>query len=57
MAGRVLSGTLSPMLMEAIGSVLVETAASTKTLHADVRGSLIELQLVKPPFVELKRPS
>jgi aminomethyltransferase len=54
-AGRVLSGTLSPMLLEAIGSVLVETAAASRPLHADVRGSLVELHLVKPPFVELKK--
>jgi aminomethyltransferase len=54
-AGRVLSGTLSPMLMEAIGSVLVETPAADKPLHVDVRGSLIELHLVKPPFVQLKK--
>jgi aminomethyltransferase len=53
--GRVLSGTLSPMLTEAIGSALVETAAASASLHVDVRGSLIELQLVKPPFVELKK--
>jgi aminomethyltransferase len=54
-AGRVLSGTLSPMLTEAIGTALVEAPAAAKPLHADVRGSLIELQLVKPPFVELKK--
>jgi aminomethyltransferase len=56
-AGRVLSGTLSPVLTEAIGSALVETPAASKPLKVDVRGSLIELQLVKPPFVELKKPS
>jgi aminomethyltransferase len=56
-AGRVLSGTLSPMLSEAIGSALVEAAATAAPLHVDVRGSLIELQLVKPPFVPLKKPS
>jgi aminomethyltransferase len=56
-AGRVLSGTLSPMLTEAIGSALVETSAAAKPLFADVRGSLIELQLVKPPFVEIKKAS
>jgi aminomethyltransferase len=56
-AGRVLSGTLSPMLSEAIGSALVEAAAAAAPLHVDVRGSLIELQLVKPPFVPLKKPS
>jgi aminomethyltransferase len=54
-AGRVLSGTLSPVLTEAIGSALIEAPAAAKPLHADVRGSLIELQLVKPPFVELKK--
>jgi aminomethyltransferase len=54
-AGRVLSGTLSPILAEAIGSALVEAAAAARPLNVDVRGSLIELQLVKPPFVELKK--
>jgi aminomethyltransferase len=54
-AGRVLSGTLSPMLTEAIGSALVEAPAAAKPLSVDVRGSLIELQLVKPPFVPLKK--
>jgi aminomethyltransferase len=54
--GRVLSGTLSPMLAEAIGSALVEAPAAAGPLFADVRGSLIELHLVKPPFIELKKP-
>ncbi len=54
-AGRVLSGTLSPILSEAIGTALVESSAADKPLQADVRGSLIELRLVKPPFVELKK--
>jgi aminomethyltransferase len=53
--GRVLSGTLSPMLLEAIGSALVETAAASTQLRADVRGSLIDLRLVKPPFIEIKK--
>jgi aminomethyltransferase len=53
--GRVLSGTLSPMLSEAIGSALVEAAAAAKPLQVDIRGSLIQLQLVKPPFIELKK--
>jgi glycine cleavage system T protein (aminomethyltransferase) len=56
-AGRVLSGTLSPILAEAIGTALVEAPAAAKPLFADVRGSLIELQLVKPPFVQLKKAS
>jgi aminomethyltransferase len=53
--GRVLSGTLSPILAEAIGSALVETPAAAHALRVDVRGSLIDLRLVKPPFVELKK--
>jgi aminomethyltransferase len=55
--GRVLSGTLSPILNEAIGSALVDTAAAGAALAVDIRGTRINLQLVKPPFVELKKPS
>ncbi|HEY1792294.1 MAG TPA: glycine cleavage system aminomethyltransferase GcvT [Opitutaceae bacterium] len=55
--GRVLSGTMSPILSEAIGSALVERGDAAKPLHVDVRGALIHLQLVKPPFVELKKPA
>ncbi len=53
--GRVLSGTLSPILNEAIGSALVTTAAALQPLAVDIRGTKISLQLVKPPFVELKK--
>jgi aminomethyltransferase len=53
--GRVLSGTLSPILAEAIGSALVSVEAAACALSVDVRGSLIELHLVKPPFIELKK--
>ena len=53
--GRVLSGTLSPILQEAIGSALVETAAATAPLAVDVRGASVALQLVRPPFVPLGR--
>lgn len=53
--GRVLSGTLSPILNEAIGSALVSTAAATQPLAVDIRGTKLPLQLVKPPFVELKK--
>jgi len=53
--GRVLSGTLSPILNEAIGSALVSTAALTQTLEVDIRGTKLPLQLVKPPFVPLKK--
>lgn len=53
--GRVLSGTLSPILSEAIGSALVDAPAVATQLRVDVRGSLIDLRLVKPPFIELKK--
>ena len=52
-AGTVVSGTLSPMLNEAIGSALVDAAA--QPLAVDIRGAKINLQLVKPPFVPLKK--
>jgi aminomethyltransferase len=55
--GRVLSGTLSPLLNEAIGSALVTTAAAAAPLLVDIRGTKLNLQLVKPPFVELKKSS
>jgi aminomethyltransferase len=53
--GRVLSGTLSPMLNEAIGSALVATPAAAQPLGVDIRGARMNLHLVKPPFVELKK--
>jgi len=55
--GRVLSGTLSPILNEAIGSALVATASAAQPLAVDIRGTKLNLQLVKPPFVELKKAS
>lgn len=55
--GRVLSGTLSPILNEAIGSALVPAAAIGQPLLVDIRGTKLNLQLVKPPFVDLKKPS
>ena len=60
--GQVVSGTLSPILNEAIGSALVLTAslssealAKDGPLAVDIRGTRINLQLVKPPFVPLKQ--
>ncbi len=54
--GRVLSGTMSPILGEAIGSAVVPAAAvDAGGLCVDVRGTKFTLQLVKPPFVELKK--
>jgi aminomethyltransferase len=53
--GSVVSGTLSPILNEAIGSALVESAAAREQLTVDIRGTRLNLQLVKPPFVPLKK--
>ncbi len=53
--GRVVSGTLSPMINEAIGSALVEAAAAKEPMLVDIRGTKLNLQLVKPPFVPLKK--
>jgi aminomethyltransferase len=50
-AGEVVSGTMSPILNEAIGSALVRTGATD--LSVDVRGDAIKLTVVKPPFVPL----
>ncbi len=56
-AGEVRSGTLSPVLYEAIGSALVAAEFAAQPLQVDIRGALIDLQLVKPPFVALKKSS
>ena len=53
--GQVVSGTLSPIINESIGSALVATAALKDQLSVDIRGTLLNLQLVKPPFVPLKK--
>ncbi len=53
--GTVVSGTLSPTLNEAIGSALVASPATTAPLYTDIRGERLHLQVVKPPFVPLKK--
>jgi len=57
--GRVLSGTLSPVLNEAIGSALVDAraaAAVTNTpLSVDLRGQRVVLHPARPPFVPLPK--
>jgi aminomethyltransferase len=55
--GTVLSGTLSPVLNEAIGSAIVGATAASRELRVDIRGTKLSLNLVKPPFVELKKSS
>ncbi len=57
--GRVLSGTLSPGLGEAIGSALVPASAvaAGAEFAVEIRGTRFNLSLVKPPFVELKKSS
>jgi len=63
--GQVVSGTLSPILGEAIGSALVDSAVaqaasvpdSVAPLWVDIRGARLNLQLVKAPFVPLKKTS
>jgi len=53
--GQVASGTLSPILNEAIGSALVRADAAAQPLAVDIRGARIALQPVKPPFVPLPK--
>ena len=50
--GRVLSGTLSPLLGQPIGSALVESAAlaTDGPLSVDLRGNLMELERAQPPL-------
>lgn len=52
--GEVVSGTFSPILNEAIGSVLINAgAAKGAALAVDVRGKEMAIERAKPPFVEL----
>lgn len=53
--GTVVSGTLSPILNEAIGSMHVKTAVLDQELAVDLRGKRTVLQPVKPPFLPLKK--
>jgi aminomethyltransferase len=53
--GHVVSGTLSPILNEAIGSALIDANVAQEPLAVDIRGAKLNLSLVKPPFVPLKK--
>ena len=55
--GAVLSGTMSPLLGEAIGTAVLPLSLAKSELHVDIRGTKFTLHLVKPPFVELKKSS
>lgn len=48
--GKVLSGTLSPILNRPIGSALVETSALDQPMMVQLRGHQIPLILKKPPL-------
>lgn len=48
--GIVLSGTLSPILNEAIGTALLLPAARPSPLRVEIRGKSQPIELVKPPF-------
>ncbi|HVU39110.1 MAG TPA: glycine cleavage system aminomethyltransferase GcvT, partial [Opitutales bacterium] len=55
--GKILSGTLSPILNQPIGSALVARAAldSGASLTVDIRGTAIPLRLAKPPLHKIPR--
>ncbi|MGK0463838.1 MAG: aminomethyltransferase [Lentimonas sp.] len=48
--GKVLSGTLSPMLGSPIGSALVSAGARADELFVDLRGNRSALKIAKPPL-------
>jgi aminomethyltransferase len=52
---RAESPVLSPVLNEAIGSALVDSVSAGEPLAVDIRGTKLNLHLVKPPFVSLKK--
>lgn len=48
--GKVLSGTLSPILSCPIGSAIVRTETKDQPLFVDLRGNQLALQIAKPPL-------
>lgn len=48
--GTVTSGTLSPMLNEAIGAALISPEAENQRLSVDIRGKKHSVDRVQPPF-------
>lgn len=55
-AGVVLSGTLSPHLNEAVGTVLLRKDALKTNLFVEIRGQAAPLEIVKPPFYRRAKP-
>jgi len=53
--GTVLSGTLSPILNEAIGTALIPAGSVGASLWADIRGTRVPLRVVSPPLVPLPK--
>ena len=48
--GKVLSGTLSPIVECPIGSAIVQADATETQLFVDLRGNRLPLQIAKPPL-------
>ena len=48
--GKVVSGTLSPILEKPIGSALIASEAKNKPLFVDLRGNRMELKVTRPPL-------
>ncbi|MBT5815590.1 MAG: glycine cleavage system aminomethyltransferase GcvT [Opitutales bacterium] len=51
--GKVVSGTFSPVLNEAIGSALIDATSLKAELSVDMRGKSMRLFQSRPPFIEL----
>ncbi len=52
--GRVLSGTLSPMLQQGIATALIDRAvlSGASEFFVDIRGKMKKAQIIKPPFIQ-----
>jgi len=48
--GKVLSGTLSPIIECPIGSAIIKNEALNAPLYVDLRGNRLQLQIAKPPL-------
>jgi aminomethyltransferase len=55
--GVVLSGTLSPMFNEAIGTALLYVDSLSLPITVDIRGKSQALEIVQPPFYRRSRPA